>query len=234
MTTIEAGPIDQPAKRPPLIIIVGADKGGVGKTTVSRALIDYLGKLSVPVRAFDTEPGDTGVLKRFYHPAEMLNASTAPGQMRIVDAARADAVTLVDARAGLLGPILKSFHRIDLLADVKRGALVLLVVHVVDSSVAAAGEIPDVIKAMEGAALIRANNRVKPDAEFSPGVPGEVAIEIPNLDEAACRAVDVSNLGFAAFVADPNQSRTLRGYVRAWLADAHAAFDRAGIGAMVR
>ena len=39
----------------PAVILVGADKGGVGKTTVSRALLDYLIAQSIPTRAFDTE-----------------------------------------------------------------------------------------------------------------------------------------------------------------------------------
>jgi hypothetical protein len=33
----------------PAVILVGADKGGVGKTTVSRALLDYLFH-NIPVR----------------------------------------------------------------------------------------------------------------------------------------------------------------------------------------
>jgi cellulose biosynthesis protein BcsQ len=34
----------------PTVIIIGADKGGVGKTTVARTLLDYLGKHKVPTR----------------------------------------------------------------------------------------------------------------------------------------------------------------------------------------
>ena len=39
----------------PAVIIVGADKGGVGKTTVSRTLLDYFIAHQIPTRAFDTE-----------------------------------------------------------------------------------------------------------------------------------------------------------------------------------
>ena len=35
--------------------VVGADKVGVGKTTVARSLLDYLTAENLPVRAFDTE-----------------------------------------------------------------------------------------------------------------------------------------------------------------------------------
>ncbi len=39
----------------PVVIVVGADKGGVGKTTVARTLLDYFSANSVLTRAFDTE-----------------------------------------------------------------------------------------------------------------------------------------------------------------------------------
>ena len=37
----------------PVVLIVGADKGGVGKTTVTRTLLDYLASKNVSTRAFD-------------------------------------------------------------------------------------------------------------------------------------------------------------------------------------
>jgi len=37
----------------PAVILVGADKGGVGKTTVARTLLDYFTAHQVPTRAFD-------------------------------------------------------------------------------------------------------------------------------------------------------------------------------------
>ncbi|MGH6853488.1 MAG: hypothetical protein ACREDJ_09930, partial [Methylocella sp.] len=39
----------------PAVIVVGADKGGVGKTTVARTLLDYFTAHQVPTRAFDSE-----------------------------------------------------------------------------------------------------------------------------------------------------------------------------------
>ena len=36
----------------PTVILIGADKGGVGKTTVARTLVDYLTAQGIPLRAF--------------------------------------------------------------------------------------------------------------------------------------------------------------------------------------
>ena len=57
----------------PTLILVGADKGGVGKTTVSRALLDFFARKNILTRAFDTE-NPRGTLKRFY-----------PGLAEIID-----------------------------------------------------------------------------------------------------------------------------------------------------
>ena len=87
----------------PAVILVGADKGGVGKTTVARTLLDYFGAHQTPTRAFDTE-SPRGTLKRF-HPAitEVVDVTAVPDQMKIFDTlGSAEAkVTIIDIRAGL-------------------------------------------------------------------------------------------------------------------------------------
>jgi len=69
----------------PTVILVGADKGGVGKTTVSRVLLDHLGALKISARAFDTEY-PRGTLKRF-HPSvtEIVDVTSSSDQMKILD-----------------------------------------------------------------------------------------------------------------------------------------------------
>jgi hypothetical protein len=49
----------------PAVILIGADKGGVGKTTVARTLLDYFAHHRLGARAFDTEV-PRGTLKRFH------------------------------------------------------------------------------------------------------------------------------------------------------------------------
>lgn len=215
--------------RVPLIIIVAADKGGVGKTTVARLLMDYFSRAGVTARAFDTEP-DPGVFRRFFPQAESLDPQTIPGQMRLVDAATSEAITLVDARAGLMAQIIKSFSRINLLADVRDGSLRMLIIHVVDQTVASGGEAQSVDSGFLGAKVIRVNNKRHPDAAFRT----QADLELPNLDEESAATIDQESVGFIRFVGDKRNSRTLRGYVNAWLNDCFAEFDRVGIGAMLR
>jgi CO dehydrogenase nickel-insertion accessory protein CooC1 len=69
----------------PALILVGADKGGVGKTTVARTLLDYFTAHNVPRRAFDTE-APKGTLKRFHRDvSELVDVTAVADQMRIID-----------------------------------------------------------------------------------------------------------------------------------------------------
>ena len=69
----------------PTVILVGADKGGVGKTTVARTLLDYFAAHQMAIRAFDTE-SPRGSLKRF-HPdiTEVVDVTQVGDQMKIFD-----------------------------------------------------------------------------------------------------------------------------------------------------
>ena len=84
----------------PAVIVVGADKGGVGKTTVCRTVLDYFSANNVPTRAFDTE-SPRGTLKRF-HPdiTEIVDMTATADQMKIFDTlgSAAPSVTVIDVR----------------------------------------------------------------------------------------------------------------------------------------
>src|SRR6201990_1376636 len=97
-------------------------KGGVGKTTISRTLLDYFSANNVPTRAFDTE-SPRGTLKRF-HPeiTEIVDMTTTSDQMKIFDTLSASpSVTVIDVRAGLLSPALASLRDIGFLDAAKSG-----------------------------------------------------------------------------------------------------------------
>ena len=134
----------------PTVILIGADKGGVGKTTVARTLLDYFSAHEVPARAFDTEV-PKGTLQHF-HPeiSEIVDVTSISGQMRIFDTVSDATVTVVDVRAGLLSPTLHALRDIEFLGSVKQGQLTFIVLHVVGSSVASLEGIKDTISSTTG------------------------------------------------------------------------------------
>jgi hypothetical protein len=151
----------------PVVIVVGADKGGVGKTTVSRTLLDYFDANSIPTRAFDTE-SPRGTLKRF-HPdiTEIVDMTTTSDQMKIFDTLNAAAprVTVIDVRAGLMSPALASLRDIGFLDAAKSGQITFAVFHVLGPSIASLDEIAETTNFMQGAKYFLVKNFIN-DTNF--------------------------------------------------------------------
>ena len=153
----------------PVVIVVGADKGGVGKTTVSRTLLDYFSANNVPTRAFDTE-SPRGTLKRF-HPdiTEIVDMTTTSDQMKIFDTLSAGpSVTVIDVRAGLLSPALASLRDIGFLDAAKSGQITFAVFHILGPSIASLDEIAETANFMQGAKYFLVKNFIN-NTSFSNG-----------------------------------------------------------------
>src|SRR3984957_10992723 len=108
--SITEPPGEATQKMKPAVILVGADKGGVGKTTVARALADYLAGKNVPTRAFDTE-APRGTLKRFHSDmTEVVDIDSTSDQMKILDTLNTAQVkvSIIDTRAGALARTLRA------------------------------------------------------------------------------------------------------------------------------
>jgi hypothetical protein len=215
----------------PLVIIVGADKGGVGKTTISRTLMDYFRHQSVTFRGFDTE-APLGVLKRFFpDKVEVVDLTKSDGQMRVFDTLKDAQVTIIDVRAGLLSPTLKMLAETGFLDGVKEGRLKITVLHVIGSTQASFDEIKATAALVEGSKHYLVTSRVN-DASYL-GLSAEMkgiaagVIDITKLNELAADHVDQAGVGFDAFVADENNSGVLRGYVKAWMGRVFQEFDAA-------
>jgi hypothetical protein len=229
----------------PAVIVVGADKGGVGKTTVSRTVLDYFNANNVPTRAFDTE-SPRGTLKRF-HPdiTEIVDITTTADQMKIFDTLNNDvpSVTVIDVRAGLLSPSLASLRDIGFLDAAKSGQITFAVFHILGPSIASLDEIAETANFMTGAKYFLVKNFINNTSFFEwdqatynsyfHKIKDATEITIPKLNEMAYEQVEVSSVPFLKFVAnknpkdDPaNYSFVLRGYVRHWLANVWSEFDR--------
>jgi hypothetical protein len=229
----------------PTVILVGADKGGVGKTTVARTLLDYFGADNVPTRAFDTE-SPRGTLKRF-HPnvTQVVDVTSVPDQMKIFDTlGNTEAtVTVIDVRAGLLSSTLQALKDIGFLETAKRGQITLAVFHILGPSIASLEEIAEMSRFVSNASYFLVKNFINNTTffEWDPAtydsffkkIKDASEIVIPKLNEMACEQVEVASVPFVSFVANKNakgeavnNSFVLRGYVRHWLRQVSSEFDR--------
>jgi hypothetical protein len=225
----------------PLVILIGADRGGVGKTTTARALADYLQARGANAKLFDSE-FPAGDLKRFAPNATIVDIAKTAGQMAVFDTL--DGVTLLDVRAGQFSHSLRSLDDARLLDDVRSGALNLALLHVLGPTDRSFDEIAEIAGIIGGGArhfLVR--NHIN-EGDFSDwdedmrfakqlrSMDG-ATVSIPHLTFEACDALQKLGMGFDTFARDANQSRMLRGFLRTWLDAIWRDFDRVKLGDLV-
>src|SRR3984893_6452281 len=204
----------------PAVVLIGADKGGVGKTTVARTLLDYFTAHQVRVRAFDTEV-PRGTLKRF-HPevTEIVDINLVPDQMKIFDTA-------------------------------KKGQLTFAVFHILGPSIASLDEIAETAAYLGDAKYFMVKNFINnthffewdeaTHSSYFKRIKDAVEITIPKLSEMATEQVELASVPFVTFIANKKRngepaanSFVLRGYVRHWLGNIWAEYDRIGVTEIVR
>jgi hypothetical protein len=237
--------VDQPTKEEmkmglPHLVIVGADKGGVGKTVVARTVLDYFKAQGVNARAIDTQM-PAGNLKRF-HPevTEVIDLSSSDGQIKVFDSIPNSDVTVIDIQAGLLTPTLTLLSEIGLLAMVEDGKMNVTVMHVIGSTVQSLSEIEGAAKIITGSRHFIVKNHTN-DAAFFAGLSvstdvlktGTALIDIPKLDERATEYVEAAvekgmtdATSFAGY-AKNGDSFVMKGKVGFWLKGVYAQYDAA-------
>ena len=227
----------------PAVIIVGADKGGVGKTTVTRTVLDYFSARKIPTRAFDTE-APKGTLKRF-HPdvTEVVDVTRIPDQMQVFDTISESTVTMIDVRAGLLSPTLTALRNIGFIDAARKGQIAFSVFHILGPSVASLDEIAETADFMADARYFLVKNFINNTHFFEwdqatynsyfNRIKDAVEITTPKLNEMACEQVELASVPYLSFIANKgangenaNYSFVLRGYVRHWLGNVWAEYDR--------
>jgi hypothetical protein len=227
----------------PAVIIVGADKGGVGKTTVSRTLLDYFSARRIAARAFDTE-SPKGTLKRFHRDAAtVVDLSQVPDQMRIFDTLNEAHVTIIDVRAGLLSPTLRALRDIGFIEAAKKNQVTFAVFHILGPSIASLDEISGAAALLTDAKYFLVKNFINNTHFFEwdqatyesyfKKVANAVELTVPKLNEMACEQVELAGVPFLSFIANKGPrgeaaaySFVLRGYVRHWLGSVWAEYDR--------
>ena len=229
----------------PSVVLIGADKGGVGKTTVARAMLDYLLARNVLTRAFDTE-FPRGAMQRF-HPREtaVVDLTSTADQMKIVDTLETAElkVSVIDLRAGGFTTALQALKNMGFLDAVAADEFNFLVFHVLGPSLSSLDEIEQIAPFVPNAHYYLVKNHVNDTTffEWDPQVhrkyfekvntAGEITI--PKLDEMAYEQVELAGAPFSSYVANldadgepASHSFVLRGYVRTWTNKIAGEFDR--------
>ena len=229
----------------PTLILIGADKGGVGKTTTSRALLDYFSRKNILARAFDTED-PRGTLQRFYPGiTEIIDMDEVADQMKVLDTLDTASVkvTVVDLKAGAMSDTLKAFEDIGALEAAKNGEFNLGLIHVIGPSIASLDEIGEISDYVHNLSYVIARNFINETNFFEwdeetyqkyfSGLADAYEIDVPKLNEMAYELIDLKGVTFTNFInnkdakgQDANYSFVLRGYAKKWQRDLDAELEK--------
>jgi len=228
----------------PALILIGADKGGVGKTTVARTLLDYSPHIMCRrSRSIAKTEGNAQTL------SSRCQRSRRCHRGRGSNAHHRHAVDDGRDRHGCRRP-----RRIDVadagrlrdigfLEAVKKGQITFVVFHILGSSIASLNEIEETGPFTTDAEYFLVKNFINntnffewdqaTHASYFKKLKDAVVIEIPKLNEMAYEQVELASVPFLTFVANKdgkaetaNYSFVLRGYVRHWLGNVWAEYDR--------
>ena len=219
------------------VILVGADKGGVGKTMVARTLLDYIKSKGNEVRTFDAQY-PAGDLVRFAEDATVIDIDNVQDQMKVFDGVVDNCITVIDLPAGLLSPTINALDEAKLLEDVRSGGMKMVLLHVLGPTIASLAEITSAAERIGGVKHILVKNHINQSKFFDwdHGASGEVMarmanimVNVPQLAEIACEMMQKRGGSFTSFIAETSQSRILRGRVRTWLESVWKEFDRVNV-----
>ena len=129
-------------------------------------------------------------------------------------------MTVIDVRAGLLSPTLRSLRDIGFLDAVKKGQITFVVFHILGSSIASLNEIEDTAVFIGDANYFLVKNFINntsffewdqaTHASYFKQVKDAVEITIPKLNEMAFEQVELASVPFLTFIANKRPERRAR------------------------
>jgi hypothetical protein len=225
---------------------IGGEKGGVGKSLVSRLLAQYLIDRELPFLGFDTDRSH-GALLRFYAGyASPVLVDRYEALDSIIEAAIAqpERRLLVDLAAQTHDPLVKWMDESGVLEMAGDSGFSITYWHVMDSgrdSVDLLKKLLDRFGARLGYVLVR--NQMRGD-DFSllersgeqdrAEALGARTVSIKHLSDAIIQKIDASSSSFWAAQHDTEKSRTGLGLMdrqrlKMWLRDANQQIEKAGV-----
>jgi hypothetical protein len=228
------------------IHFIGGEKGGVGKSLVSRLLAQYLIDCELPFLGFDTDRSH-GALLRFYAGyASPVLVDRYEALDSIIEAAieQPDRRVLVDLAAQTHDPLVKWMDESGVLEMAGESGFEITYWHVMDSgrdSVDLLKKLLDRFGARLGYVLVR--NQMRGD-DFSllersgeqdrAEALGARTVSVKHLSDAIIQKIDASSSSFWAAQHDTEKSRTGLGLMdrqrlKMWLRDANQQIESAGV-----
>ena len=223
------------------IHFIGGEKGGVGKSVLSRVLAQYHIDRELPFRAFDTDRSH-GAMMRFYGgyttPVALDDFSGADQLMEA--AVERTQNVLVDLAAQTARPLFQWMDENDLLGLAAEQGVGVVLWHVMDDGADGIGLLEQLFAQFPTGAdyvVVKNLGRGKDFSAFEASRARQTAdalavpvVELPELHAATMRKVDHDNLSFwaAANSREAGLGLMERQRVKVWTRKAYQQFDAAG------
>jgi hypothetical protein len=220
------------------IILVGGDKGGVGKSTVARAIADYLAEKAVTFTGYDGDDTNPTFL-RFFPEAVRIHTKSVKGFEPLINGLEAEpSHQLVDLGAGTSIVLTHFADQTGFIDLAREYGVRVIVVFVLAPSADSVGLLKTLAE--------QYGNRVSYVIARSNAIPGTwdlwegskarkrlldelnaIEIHIPALDAEAFSLVDRNSLRWSAAVEDKRLPLASRSYIHRWLTKVSVEFDKA-------
>jgi hypothetical protein len=227
-----------PATKPTRnIILVGGDKGGVGKSAASRILTEYLDEHSQPHLAYDGDDANPTFL-RFYPKAERIFTKSVKGFEILINNLEAEIpFQLVDLGSGTSLMIAQFAHKTDFLDEVANAGGVVTFVFVLAPGVDSInllkilfGQYQERIRyVIARSEAMHGNWNLWNGSKTREALLNANAIEItiPQLDPDAFALADRFSLSWGAACEDKRLPLASRSYVKRWRKQVFSELDKA-------
>lgn len=223
---------------------MAGDRDGSGKTTVTRALLDFLSLNEIEAKAFDTDKSMRNLSRFFPKVTTLIDLSSKSDLATVMDRQR-KLVTVIDIHARGLIPALRSLDSIGFFDAVRAGEFGFITLHVLEPTSYQA-DVFAVKPFVENGLYFLVKNHKNKAAAFrwkcvnDAGVFETVArsgdIIIPEMRDIAYDQVEIAGTSYLSFIANETEkgeqadhSFVMRGYVRSWLARVADEFERVGL-----
>ena len=223
------------------INFIGGEKGGVGKSVVSRVLAQYFIDHSRPFAGFDTDRSHTSFARFYQGFASPVVVDSFEGLDAVVAGFETNPQqsAIVDLAAQTLAPLARWIKESDLLGVFEEMGIAVNFWHVLDDgkdSSELLGTLVDTFGGKPNYIVVQNYGRGGDFAQLlaSPSLAkatanGAHVIALPRLHEASMRKIDMNNTSFWKAINDRESPQALglleRQRVKTWLATTYAAFD---------
>jgi hypothetical protein len=223
------------------IHLIGGEKGGVGKSVVSRLLAQYHIDRALPFLVFDTDRSHGAMLRFYGDYTTPIKLDEFSGADRLMEAAvEAPRNVLVDLAAQTSQPLFRWIDDNDLLTLAQEEGVGVVLWHVMDDGadgIELLGQLLDRFAERARYVVVKNLGRGKDFSAFEASGAraraaelGAPVLELAELHAGTMHKVDHGNLSFwaAANNKDAGLGLMERQRVKVWLRRAHAQFDAAG------